>query len=302
MALSIELQETWKKAALPQSCTLQEAIQLIDKTSLRIAILTNESNKVVATITDGDIRRALLSGFNLSSPGIAIGQKEPLLCHINDHESKILSTLLDNAIDHVPLIDDADRLAGLARIASVPRHPLSDSTMVIMAGGLGTRMGKHTKDCPKPMLPVNGKPILEHIILRAKRQGLFHFSISLNYLGETIAEYFGNGSNFGVSIDYINETTPLGTAGALSNFAPASDKPFFVVNGDVLNSIDLAALHKTQKMVDAVATVAIRTFDMQIPYGRVELENDLVCSIEEKPVISTNINAGVYLLSPEIMP
>jgi NDP-sugar pyrophosphorylase family protein len=173
--------------------------------------------------------------------------------------------------------------------------------MVIMAGGMGTRLRPHTESCPKPLLPVAGKPMLEHIIERAKREGFSHFVIAIHYLGNMIEDYFGNGERLGVKIDYLREQYPLGTAGALGLLVPYPDSPFVVTNGDVITDIRYGELLDFHIRHEAAATMAVRVHEWQHPFGVVQTQGVEIVGFEEKPVARSHINAGVYVLEPDAL-
>jgi NDP-sugar pyrophosphorylase family protein len=176
-----------------------------------------------------------------------------------------------------------------------------NNTMVIMAGGKGTRLRPHTDNCPKPLLPIGGKPILEHIIARAKVSGFHRFVISLHYLGDMIKAHFGDGTKLGVSISYIEETIPMGTAGALSLLRDRLSAPFVVTNGDVLTDIDYGRLLDFHMSYAAQATMAVREHEWQNPFGVVRTDGIDIVTFEEKPIVKSHINAGVYALNPAVI-
>jgi NDP-sugar pyrophosphorylase family protein len=176
--------------------------------------------------------------------------------------------------------------------------PTRSNLMVIMAGGMGTRLRPHTKNCPKPLLPVAGKPMLEHIIERAKLEGFSRFVLAIHYLGHMIEDHFGNGERLGVQIDYLREQSPLGTAGALSLLNPCHDAPFVVTNGDVITDIRYGELLDFHIRHDAAATMAVRVHEWQHPFGVVQTKGVEIVGFEEKPVARSHINAGVYVIGP----
>jgi NDP-sugar pyrophosphorylase family protein len=212
----------------------------------------------------------------------------------------VLQLMKANRLHQLPIVDTSRRVLGLHlwdEIA-IPSFP---NAMVIMAGGLGTRLRPHTESCPKPMLPVAGKPMLEYIIERAKAEGFAHFVIAVQYLGHIIEDYFGDGERFGVRIEYLRETTPLGTAGALSLMSPLPELPFVVTNGDVLSDIRYGELLDFHARHAAVATMAVRLHEWQHPFGVVQTQGVDIVGFEEKPIARTHINAGIYVLSPEAL-
>lgn len=203
-----------------------------------------------------------------------------------------------NKIQQIPVVDEMHMVVGLHLWSEMMAPPPRDNTMVIMAGGLGTRLRPHTESCPKPMLPVAGKPMLEHIIERAKSEGFTRFVLAVHYLSHMIEEYFGDGGRFGVRIEYLREQTPLGTAGALSLLSPRPDQTLVVTNGDVITDIRYGELLDFHHRHAAAATMAVRVHEWQHPYGVVRMNGVDIVGFEEKPIARTHINAGVYALSP----
>jgi len=201
----------------------------------------------------------------------------------------------------LPVVDIGYKVVGLHLWDEITAPADRPNLMVIMAGGLGTRLRPHTENCPKPMLPVAGKPILEHIIERAKLEGFCHFVISIQYLGHIIEEHFGTGARLGVRIDYLKEPTPLGTAGALGLLSPRPELPFVVTNGDVLSDIKYGELLDFHARHFAVATMAVRLHEWQHPFGVVQTKGVDITGFEEKPIARTHINAGIYALSPDAL-
>ena len=173
--------------------------------------------------------------------------------------------------------------------------------MVIMAGGRGTRLGEHTQYCPKPLLPVGGRPMLEHIIERAKVEGFNHFVLAIHYLGHMIEDYFGDGSRLNITIEYLRENKPLGTAGALGLLSARPVEPFLVTNGDVLTDIRYAELLDFHIRHSATATMAVRLHEWQNPYGVVKTNGVDIVGFDEKPVVRSHINAGIYVLAPSAL-
>jgi NDP-sugar pyrophosphorylase family protein len=209
--------------------------------------------------------------------------------------------MVANKIQQIPIVDENLFVIGMHLWDQMGSPAERENLMVIMAGGKGTRLHPQTENCPKPLLPVAGKPILEHIINRAKVQGFSHFVLAIHHLGHMIEEYFGNGEAFGVKIEYLREESPLGTGGGLSLLDPLPNSAFVVTNGDVLTDIhygDLLEFHSQHK---AMATMAIRVHEWQNPFGVVETQGVEIIGYEEKPLSRTHINAGVYVLEPNVI-
>lgn len=294
-------QSLWQRAVLPCDATLQQAIRNLDEVAIKIALVVNESGGLEGTISDGDIRRGLLRGLALESPITSIVHRSPLVVRPGVGRDVVVQLMLANKVLQIPEVDEENRLVGL-HLWDDGQHPVArPNMMVIMAGGLGTRLRPHTETCPKPMLTVAGKPMLEHIIERAKVEGFQHFILSIHYLGEMIESYFKDGSDLGVRIDYLRESKPLGTAGALSLLPIKPAIPFVVTNGDVITDIRYGELLDFHNRQSATATMAVRVYEWQHPFGVVQMNGVEIVGFEEKPVARSHINAGVYALSPEAL-
>lgn len=291
--------EIWLRASLPSTATIQEAIQNLDQVAIKIALVVNSAGELEGTISDGDIRRGLLRGLDMDSPITSIIHRDPLVVPPDVPRNTINQLMIANKIQQIPVLNEHRHVVGLHLWEQVSEPQRRQNVMVIMAGGKGARLRPHTDSCPKPMLPVNGKPMLEHIIDRAMANGFRHFVLSVHYLGQMIEDYFGDGSRKGARIDYIREQTPLGTAGALSLLSPHPDAPFLVTNGDVLTDINYAELLDFHIRHQASATMALRIHEWQHPFGVVQTEGLEIVGFEEKPIARSHINAGVYVLNPE---
>jgi dTDP-glucose pyrophosphorylase len=280
---------------------LQEAIQNLDTVAIQIVLVVGSGGKFLGTLTDGDIRRGLLNGCRLNEKIEFITNREPLIVKGTISKDVAIGLMIENKIHQIPIIDDDYHLVGLYLWDEIFATKKHENTMVIMAGGRGNRLAPYTDQCPKPLLAVSGKPILQHIIERAKLDGFNHFVLAINYLGHMIKDYFLNGDNLGVKIEYIFESDPLGTAGALSLLKPLPSLPIVVTNGDVITNVsysDLLQFHVLQK---AEATMAVLAHELQHPFGVVKTNGLNIMGFEEKPTIYTQINAGIYVLSPGIL-
>jgi NDP-sugar pyrophosphorylase family protein len=225
----------------------------------------------------------------------------PLVVPEEADRDMVKALMQANRVLQLPVVDVLGRLVGLHLWDSLDTSPAHDHTMIIMAGGKGTRLRPHTETCPKPMVLVANKPILQHIIERARGQGFSHFVLSLNYLGDIIRDYFGDGSAYDVCVDYVDEDEPLGTAGALSLLEPRPDKSFIVTNGDVLTDIDYRDLIEFRGRNDAHGVMAVRHYEWTNPYGVVQMEGINITGFVEKPITRSHINAGVYAFSPSAL-
>ena len=218
----------WKGTLLSLNATIEDVLKNLNKTGLRISLIINEKQEFQGTVTDGDIRKALVEGVDQKTSIQKIINRNAFIVSPEIKPEIVLQLMIKNKVQQIPVVNEVKKINGLYLWDEVISQKKITNTMVIMAGGKGTRLGKYTKNCPKPLLPVNGKPMLEQIIDRAKLQGFERFIISINYLGKMIEDYFGNGEKWNVKIDYIKEDQPLGTAGSLSFLFPKPEHPFIV--------------------------------------------------------------------------
>lgn len=279
--------------------TVREALEILDKSCKQILLVIDATGKLLGTINDGDIRRGLLKGCSLDDTIDSIYFKEPTVANINDTKEYIIRLAAQKKIHQIPLIDSLGNLIGLDILDELIANKTKSNPVVLMAGGLGTRLGDLTKTTPKPMLHVGNKPILETIIENFAKYGYINFIISVNYLSHVIEEYFEDGSKFGVTISYVHEKQRMGTAGALSLMRDKLTEPFFVMNGDLLTNVNFEHLHNYHSSQNAIATMGVREYDFQVPYGVVNVEDGRIKSITEKPVHKFFVSAGIYMLSPE---
>ncbi|MES2016802.1 MAG: nucleotidyltransferase family protein [Pseudomonadota bacterium] len=290
--------EAWRQTLLPLHATLQQGIRCLDDTALQIALIVDADGVLLGALTDGDIRRGLLRGLQLSSPIEHIINRDPLVVPPQWGRDMVLQLMQANKVRQLPVIDERRHVIGLHLWEDLLAPGKRPNTMVIMAGGRGTRLRPHTENCPKPMLEVGGKPMLEHIIERAKGEGFGRFVLALHYLGHMVEEHFGDGARLNVQIDYLREKDPLGTAGALGLLQQAPDESFLVTNGDVLTDIRYGELLDFHRRHNAVATMAVRLHEWQHPFGVVKTKGVDIIGFEEKPIARSHINAGVYVLEP----
>ena len=293
--------ENWRHATLPENATIKDAIRTLDEVGLQIVLIVDNEKKLIGTLSDGDIRRGLLKGLQLDSPIETIIFLNPLVVPETLQRDLVLQLMTVNKIRQIPIVDEDGQILGIHLWDNLAQPTQRSNVMVIMAGGRGTRMRPHTENFPKPMLQVGGKPMLEHIIHRAKAEGFHEFIISIHYLGHVIEDYFSDGNHLDVKIRYLREETPLGTAGALSLMEVRPDKPFVITNGDVMTDIRYGELLDFHDRHAADATMAVRLHEWQHPFGVVQMQGVKIQAIEEKPISRTHINAGVYALSPSVL-
>lgn len=286
------------KLILTNKTKFSDAIKLLDLNGNGILPVVDENNKLLGIITDGDIRKAILNNqLDLEN----IINKNPYKLNINASETQIISFLKKIHRRQVPLVDDNNLFIKIFTLDEIDFN-LKPNWVVIMAGGLGTRLGELTKDTPKPMLKVGTKPMVEHIIDMFVSYGFTKFMLSVNYKAEIIKEYFKDGSQFGIEIRYLEEKKQLGTGGALSLIDTNINEPFFVTNGDVLSSLNYEKLLSYHKEQNSTATMCIKKDSHQIPYGVIEIDNkNNIKDIQEKPIKEFFINTGIYVFEPEIL-
>ena len=293
--------DEWKKTLIYPDMQIYKVIEIIDLNSRQIAIVTDEEGKLLGTVTDGDIRRGILKEIPLSSPVSQIMNPHPVTIPKMDDRKNIIDILKANKIRHLPVIDEARHVIGVERLEEQMTDPHNNSWVVIMAGGRGKRLKPLTDNCPKPMLKIGEKPLLQTILEQFIRQGFTRFCISVNYKSMQIKDYFGDGSKFGAQICYIDEKKRMGTAGSLSLFPFETPEPVLVLNGDILTKLSFKQLIDFHREHQATATIAVATYGFQVPYGLIKASHDYLVGFEEKPVFSSFINAGIYVLNPEVL-
>jgi len=277
------------------------AIKLIDKSSKQIGLVIDKDNKLIGTISDGDIRRALLKNISLEDSIKDIYNKSPITVNINDSRDKIINLCLRKKIYQIPVIDDNDNLVGIEILDELISQHVKPNKVILMVGGLGTRLRPLTDTIPKPMLHVGNKPILETIIENFATYGFRKIVLCVNYKSDIIENHFKDGSRYGVEIEYIYESKRMGTAGALSLLSSIPSEPFFVMNGDLLTNINFEHLLRYHLESDSLATMCVREHRYQVPFGVVEIEDEQVKSILEKPIKQWFVSAGIYMFSPEVI-
>ena len=288
-------------SVLNDSSSLAEAIEVLQTADIKVCFVLNLEAKLVGTITDGDVRRALLAGETLSCSVRRVMNSSPLTAVRSDLNDRFISTMASLKIFTVPVVDKTKALVGAFLLDDDNTQPQLDNELVIMAGGFGKRLRPYTDKVPKPMVLINGKPMLEHIICKAAAEGFINITISLFYLGEVIRDYFGSGERWSVKIKYVEEPEPLGTGGALNLITPRPNKPFLVTNGDVITEVNFRNLLLFHELSESVATMAVKKHEITNPFGVVSLDRGIITGFEEKPTYISHINAGVYALSPSTL-
>jgi len=290
----------WNSLSINLQASMKDALAIIDKNAKQIALVIDANERLLGTVTDGDIRRALLRGDDLTTPVEKIMNTNPTTgLYDEDHETW-QRTMRRHTLQHLPLLNANGRVVGLTRYI-LPSEPRRQNLIVLMAGGLGSRLRPLTYKQPKPLLKVGSKPILETIIDNFAKQGFYRFYLCINYKGYMIRDYFQDGRHWDVEINYIEEPKKLGTAGALSLLPEIPDSPFFVMNGDLLTKVDFVRLLQFHLKQESAATMCVREYSHTIPYGVTQLDGYQVTELQEKPTHRYYTNAGIYTLNPDII-
>jgi dTDP-glucose pyrophosphorylase len=291
----------WKKTCISPDQSIKDAIRILDLVGLQIVLVIDAEKHLLGTITDGDIRRGILSDLSLDDSVEKVMSCTPTTAQEEQPKEAILSLMRRHELRQIPFVDTEGRVVGLKTLSEFLKKRQKENWVVIMAGGLGSRLGDLTENCPKPLLEVGKKPLLETILLQFMEQGYRRFYFSLNYLADRIEAYFGDGSKWGVEILYIHEKRRMGTAGSLSLLPEIPQSTFIVMNGDVLTKINFDNLLEFHQEQGAKGTMCVRGYDFQVPYGVVQTEEGKIKSIDEKPIHRFFVNAGIYVLEPAVL-
>lgn len=286
---------------LKQNATIKEALGIIDSGAMQIALVVDDNDKLLGTLTDGDIRRGILRGLDLDSSIETIVFKEPAIAKISSTKEEILKIALSKKLHQIPIVDDNGIVLDLKEIEELVEPKIKTNRVILMVGGLGTRLRPLTQDTPKPMLKVGNKPILQTIVEKFAEYGFVNITMCVNFNASIIRDYFSDGREFGVNIDYVLEQKRMGTAGALSLLKEHPSEPFFVMNGDLLTNVNFEHIFNYHVLNKATATMCVREYDYEVPYGVVKMNDNKIIEIAEKPVQKFFVSAGIYMLSPEIL-
>jgi dTDP-glucose pyrophosphorylase/CBS domain-containing protein len=290
----------WRKALIGPEATYRDALKAIDATGTGMAVIVDDERRMLGVLSDGDLRRALIRGAGLEDAAIDGANREPVCIHPDQDRAATLTMLRAHSLRQLPVVDAGRHVVGLTTISDFLNIPVRTNPVIIMAGGKGERLAELTRDTPKPMLKVGPRPILDTIVGSLSAQGFRNFWLAVNYKADQIESHFGDGSAMGLDIRYLREQKPLGTCGALS-LLPRPDQPFVVTNGDVLAKVDYGHVLEAHLQSGAQATVVVRDYQMQVPFGVVNVDGAAVVRIDEKPTQSFTISAGAYVISPEAL-
>jgi len=292
----------WRKVLLKPNDSLEYAIKVLHEGGFRIALVSDKNDMLLGTLTDGDIRRALINKLTMESHVKLVMNCNPITVNNNTESKEIISLMSSQGLLHIPIIDENGFLCGLETLHNLIEKPKYDNPIFLMAGGFGTRLHPLTEHTPKPLLKVGLKPILENIIEQFIKYGFHNFYISTHFKSEQIMDYFKSGEKYDVNISYVHEDKPLGTAGSLG-LLPKNlpDLPIIVMNGDILTRVDFNNLLNFHYENNTEATMCVREYDFQVPYGVIEIANNKIKKIEEKPIHSFFVNAGIYVLDKSLV-
>lgn len=292
----------WKRTRISPKAPIREAMRLIDESTMQIALVVDdEKDTLIGVVSDGDIRRGILKGIPLDEPVQTIMNRNFISMGPGASHTEILNLMKLNEVRQIPVVDDHGRVVDLKILVDLIKPAPRENWVVLMAGGLGSRMYPLTQECPKPLLNIRSKPILEIILENFIEYGFHRFFIAVNYKSEMIEANFGNGERWGVTIEYLREEKRLGTAGALGLLPERPNLPFIVMNGDLLTKINFQHLLDFRQAYKARAVMGIREYNVQLPYGVVTMDQHRLQSIDEKPTQRFFVNAGIYVLVPEVL-
>lgn len=290
-----------KKFFVSPGTTIRDTVEVIEMGASQLALVVNDGGKLLGIVSDGDVRRSILKDIPASEPVERIMNPKPQTILEGTSTRNVLRLMRRENLRHFPVVNSDGVVIDIWTLSSYIRDKRINNPVLLMAGGKGTRLRPLTENTPKPMLKVGKYPLLELNIRRFVDFGFHRFFISINYLGEQIRDYFGDGSKWDADIQYIEEDRELGTAGALSLLPNQIHEPLTVINGDILTRLNFAELLDFHESLESAATMGVRSYNMQVPYGVVKVDGNSIVSIDEKPIQNHYICAGVYVLNPEVL-
>lgn len=293
--------KSWETTLIGPATTVRAALETINEVGCQIALVVDADRHLLGTVSDGDVRRALLEGKTLASLVKDVMHATPTWARESEDRHARLTTMRRLALHQLPVLNDKGVVVGLETVDDYLNTPERDEWVVIMAGGLGSRLRELTQDTPKPMLRVGSRPLLETIVRGYADQGFRNFYLAVNYKAEQIENHFGDGSSMGVRVEYLREQKRMGTAGALSLLPERPTKPFVVTNADLLTKENYGYMVDQHIETGADATMGVREYEMQVPFGVVVERDGRIESIEEKPIQRFTVSSGMYVLSPRAL-
>lgn len=295
------MMERLRRCQVAEDCTVLEAMRALDAGNVQIALVVDRSGRLVGTLTDGDVRRALLRGASLDAPVAPFANRCFLSVGPEVGRASVLELMHARSVNQIPVVDERGRVLGLHLLQELLGVRERASWALLMAGGKGTRLLPLTETVPKPMLRVAGTPILERLVLHLVGHGIRRIFVSVHHLARVIEDHFGDGRKWGCRIEYLREERPLGTGGALSLLPERPTAPVLVMNGDLVTQANVGALLDFQAAGPQVATMAVRKYFHTVPFGCVELDGDRLTAFEEKPTFARLVNAGIYAVDPALV-
>jgi dTDP-glucose pyrophosphorylase/predicted transcriptional regulator len=294
---------TWQEARVPPTTSIRDALLVMSQTRLKIALVVDAENRLLGTVADGDVRRSILNGITADQLVTEIMHPEPSTVAPGATRADQIEIMHAKQVQHLPIVESDGRLIGLVSMDQllVSELPEKPNCAVLLVGGLGSRLKPLTDERPKPLIPIGGRPVLETIVRQLRDHGIRHLYFAVNHMADAIKDHFGNGNDMGVRIDYLEEDRPLGTAGPLGLLKETPSVPFVVMNGDILTNVDFSGMLKYHTEQRAAATVATRTFEVEIPFGVIENCGDQITNIVEKPAQQYQVNAGIYVFQPGVL-
>lgn len=295
------MDRNYSNLTVTPSASLKEALKVIDAGAMRLALVVDDDGILLGTLSDGDVRRALIHGLSLAEPVSRAMNRMPRTVLASADRNDVVATMEKNDLLVIPIVDSKQHLVGIFSHKEFLKPPRRENWVFLMAGGYGTRLKPLTDQCPKPMLKIGGKPLLQIILENYLAAGFHKFYISVHYMAEMIKNHFEDGSQWNAAIRYVEEAYPLGTAGSLGLLPTVDDLPLLMMNGDVLTKVDVGELLQFHEKNRSDMTMCVREYDFTVPYGVVETSGRHVTAITEKPVHRFYVNAGVYVLSPSVV-
>lgn len=291
----------WMKTLIPIQTNVRRAMEVIHQGSIQLVLVVDNENRLLGTLSDGDIRAALLKGTSLEDAIEPIMNRAPTVALMGTPQEEILSLMANRSLRQIPIVDAQGIVRGLELMDELIRRPTKPNRVILMAGGLGNRLRPLTEECPKPLLKVRGRPILEWILESFIQYGFRKFTLALNYKAEMIKDHFGDGSKWNSEIDYIVETKKLGTAGALSMLPEIPDEPFFVMNGDLITKANFSQLLEFHINNRVIGSMCVQNYVVEVPYGVVQTDGIEMLGVLEKPTYEFLVNSGIYVFSPKVL-
>ena len=293
----------WTEVLVSKTTTIRDALEVMGRGRRQIALVVDQNRKLLGTITDGDVRRGILNEVSLDQLVTMIMHQDPLTVSEDVLKSDQIRLMREKGIHHLPIVNPGGKVIELISMDDllISEVSVKSNMAVLLVGGLGTRLRPLTEDTPKPLIPVGGRPVLETIVQQLRDHGIHQMLFAVNHMAEAIKKHFGNGEKFDVRIDYMEEKTPLGTAGPLGLLPKRPKQPFIVMNGDIITNIDFSGFLSHHTENSAVASVAMRTYETEVPYGVIENEGYRITDIAEKPKRRQQVSAGIYVFEPKVL-